>query len=85
MRTTFDGASSQEDPNFERELNDSLELAEPLELGAERRGWIGGQAAWTPSARNADAKGVIAHETHCRRSIWLLRVVDRRDRSGSFA
>ena len=27
--------------SFERELNDSLELAEPLELGTERRGWIG--------------------------------------------
>jgi hypothetical protein len=74
-----------EDANFERELNDSLELAEPLELGAERRGWIGWPGDVDTFCLNTDAKGVIAQVSALPNVDLVLRVVDRRtDRSAKF-
>lgn len=74
-----------EDPKFERELNDSLELAEPLELGAERRGWIGWAGDVDTFCLSTDAKGVIAQVSALPEVDLVLRVVDRRtDRSGKF-
>ncbi|MGB3050598.1 MAG: serine/threonine-protein kinase [Polyangiales bacterium] len=74
-----------EDAAFERELNDSLELAEPLELGAERRGWIGWPGDVDTFCLNTDAKGVIAQVSALPDVDLVLRVVDRRtDRSGKF-
>lgn len=75
----------EEDPSLERELNDSLELAEPLELGTERRGWIGWPGDVDTFCLNTDAKGVIAQVSALPEVDLVLRVVDRRtDRSGKF-
>jgi hypothetical protein len=74
-----------EDAGFERELNDSLELAEPLELGAERRGWIGWPGDVDTFCLNVDAKNVIAQVSALPEVDLILRVVDRRTgRSGKF-
>ena len=75
----------EEDTAFERELNDSLELAEPLELGAQRRGWIGWSGDVDTFCMNTDAKNVIAQVSALSQVDLVLRVVDRRtDRSGKF-
>lgn len=74
-----------EDATFERELNDSLELAEPLELGDERRGWIGWSGDVDTFCLNTDAKNVIAQVSALPEVDLVLRVVDRRtDRSAKF-
>jgi hypothetical protein len=74
-----------EDASFERELNDSLELAEPLELGADRRGWIGWPGDVDTFCLDTDAKGVIAQVSALPEVDLVLRVVDRRtDRSAKF-
>ena len=74
-----------EDDSFERELNDSLELAEPLELGAERRGWIGWRGDVDTFCLSEDAERVVAQVSALGQVDLVLRVVDQRtDRSGKY-
>jgi hypothetical protein len=74
-----------EDGTFERELNDSLELAEPLELGAERRGWIGWRGDVDTFCLSEDAKRVLAQVSALAEVDLVLRVVDQRTaRSGKY-
>ncbi|MBT8470852.1 MAG: protein kinase [Deltaproteobacteria bacterium] len=74
-----------DDEAFEHEPNDSLELAEPLELGAERRGWIGWPGDVDTFCSSNDAQDVIAQVSALRGVDLILRVVDRRnDRSVKF-
>jgi len=74
-----------DDGAFEQEPNDSLELAEPLELGAERRGWIGWPGDVDTFCSSTDAQDVIAQVSALQGVDLILRVVDRRtDRSGKF-
>ena len=74
-----------EDDSFEREFNDSLELAEPLELGAERRGWIGWRGDVDTFCLSEDADRVVAQVSALAQVDLVLRVVDRRtDRSGKY-
>jgi hypothetical protein len=71
--------------NFEREPNDSLELAEPLELGAERRGWIGWRGDVDTYCLSEDAEGVVAQVSALAEVDLVLRVADQRtDRSGKY-
>lgn len=72
-----------EDSAFEREPNDSLELAEPIELGIERRAWIGWPGDIDTFCLAEDADGVIAQVSALGEVDLVLRVVDRRtERSG---
>ncbi len=74
-----------EDDSFERERNDSLELAEPLELGAERRGWIGWRGDVDTFCLSEDAERVVAQVSALAEVDLVLRVVDQRtDRSGKY-
>jgi len=75
----------EKDRAFEREFNDSLELAEPLGLGAERRGWIGWAGDVDTFCLSEDAKQVVAQVSALGEVDLVLRVVDRRtDRSGKY-
>jgi hypothetical protein len=75
----------ENDRAFEREFNDSLELAEPLGLGAERRGWIGWTGDVDTFCLSEDAKQVVAQVSALGEVDLVLRVVDRRtDRSGKY-
>jgi len=75
----------ENDRAFEREFNDSLELAEPLGLGAERRGWIGWAGDVDTFCLSEDAKQVVAQVSALGEVDLVLRVVDRRtDRSGKY-
>lgn len=69
--------SLPDDDGFESEPNDSLEQAESLELGTERRAWIG----WTGDVDTfclAEAAGeVIAQVSALAEVDLILRVVDR--------
>jgi len=67
-----------DNPSFEHELNDSLELAEPLDLGAERRAWIGWPGDVDTFCLAEDAEGVIAQVSALAEVDLVLRVVDRR-------
>ena len=70
---------------FEREFNDSLELAEPLELGAERRGWIGWRGDVDTYCLSEDAESVVAQVSALAEVDLVLRVADQRtDRSGKY-
>ncbi len=66
------------DPSFEREQNDSLELAEPLGLGDERRAWIGWPGDVDTFCLEQDADGVIAQVSALAEVDLVLRIVDRR-------
>ncbi len=69
--------------DFERELNDSLELAEPLELGVDRRAWIGWSGDVDTFCLSEDLERVVAQVSALAEVDLVLRVVDRRtDRSG---
>ncbi len=74
-----------DDDTFERERNDSLELAEPLGLGGERRGWIGWRGDVDTYCLSEDAERVVAQVSALAEVDLVLRVVDRRtDRSGTY-
>jgi serine/threonine-protein kinase len=74
-----------DDDTFERELNDSLELAEPLELGSERRGWIGWRGDVDTYCLSEDAERVVAQVSALAEVDLVLRVVDQRtDRSAKY-
>jgi len=74
-----------DDRNFEREPNDSLELAEPLPLGTERRGWIGWSGDVDTFCLSDDAERVIAQVSALAEVDLVLRVVDRgTERSGKY-
>jgi serine/threonine-protein kinase len=74
-----------DDRAFEREFNDSLELAEPLALGAERRGWIGWAGDVDTFCLSEDAPQVVAQVSALGEVDLVLRVVDwRTDRSGKY-
>lgn len=67
-----------DDPAFERELNDSLELGEPLELGVERRAWIGWPGDVDTFCLAQDAERVIAQVSALAEVDLVLRIVDQR-------
>ena len=67
-----------DDASFEREPNDSLELAEPLELESERRAWIGWPGDVDTFCLSRDAERVIAQVSALAEVDLVLRVVDRR-------
>ncbi len=74
-----------QDDDFEREMNDSLEQAEPLPLGADRRGWLGWQGDVDTFCLSGDATAVVAQVSALAEVDLVLRVVDRRtDRSGKY-
>ncbi len=74
-----------DDATFEHEPNDSLELAERLGLGAERRAWIGWPGDVDTFCLDVDAEGVIAQVSALGEVDLVLRVVERRtDRSGKY-
>ena len=74
-----------DDGAFERELNDSLELAEPLELGTERRAWVGWAGDVDTFCLSQDAERVIAQVSALAEVDLVLRVVDQRtSRSGKY-
>ena len=66
-----------EDSSFEREPNDSLELAEELELGLDRRAWIGWSGDVDTFCLSQDAERVIAQVSGLAEVDLVLRVVDR--------
>ncbi len=71
------------DPEFEREPNDSLELAEPLPFRADRRAWIGWPGDVDTFCLSEDADAVVAQVSALAGVDLVLRIVDRRtDRSG---
>ena len=71
------------DPAFEREPNDSLELAESLALGTERRAWIGWPGDVDTFCLSEDAERVVAQVSALSGVDLVLRIVDRRtERSG---
>ncbi|MGB8330477.1 MAG: serine/threonine-protein kinase [Polyangiales bacterium] len=73
------------DEAFEQEVNDSLELAEPLPLGTERRGWIGWSGDVDTFCLSEDAERVVAQVSALAGVDLVLRVVDRRtERSGKY-
>lgn len=75
----------EDDGAFEREPNDSIEQAEPLELGAERRGWIGWPGDVDTFCLSEDAKRVVAQVSALAEVDLVLRVVDQRsERSGKY-
>ncbi|HSN83067.1 MAG TPA: serine/threonine-protein kinase [Polyangiales bacterium] len=72
----------QADEAFEREPNDSIELAEPLSLGQERRAWIGWPGDVDTFCSHQEDDRVIAQVSALAEVDLVLRVVDRRtDRS----
>jgi tRNA A-37 threonylcarbamoyl transferase component Bud32 len=71
------------DRAFEREPNDSLELAEPLALGAERRAWIGWLSDVDTFCLAENAERVIAQVSALAEVDLVLRVVDRRTERSS--
>lgn len=74
-----------ENGSFEREFNDSLELAEPLALGNERRGWIGWRGDVDTYCLSESAEHVVAQVSALAEVDLVLRVVDQRtDRSGKY-
>ncbi len=74
-----------DDGTFEREFNDSLELAEPLELGTERRAWIGWSGDVDTFCLSEDVERVVAQVSALAEVDLVLRVVDQRtDRSGKY-
>jgi tRNA A-37 threonylcarbamoyl transferase component Bud32 len=74
-----------DDESFEREFNNSLELAESLGLDAERRGWIGWRGDVDTFCLAADAERVVAQVSALAGVDLVLRVVDQRtDRSGKY-
>jgi hypothetical protein len=74
-----------DDDLFEREMNDSLEQAEPLPLGIERRAWIGWPGDVDTFCLADDAAAVVAQASALAEVDLILRVVDRRtDRSGKY-
>ena len=74
-----------DDGTFEHELNDSLELAEPLGLEVERRGWIGWRGDVDTFCLSEDAERVVAQVSALTGVDLVLRVVDQRtDRSGKY-
>jgi serine/threonine-protein kinase len=66
-----------DDAAFEREPNDSLELAEPLELGSERRAWIGWFGDVDTFCLADDAEHVVAQVSALAEVDLVLRIVDR--------
>ena len=75
----------ENDGGFEREFNDSLELAETLALGNERRGWIGWRGDVDTYCLSEDAERVVAQVSALAKVDLVLRVVDQRtDRSGKY-
>jgi serine/threonine-protein kinase len=73
------------DPGFEREPNDSLELAEPIALGTERRGWIGWPGDVDTYCVSEEAERVVAQVSALAEVDLVLRVVDQRtDRSAKY-
>ena len=75
----------ENDGDFEREFNDSLELAETLALGNERRGWIGWRGDVDTYCLSEDAERVVAQVSALAKVDLVLRVVDQRtDRSGKY-
>jgi len=72
-----------DDSSFEHELNDSLELGESLDLGTERRAWIGWPGDVDTFCLAQDADRVVAQVSALAEVDLVLRVVDRRtERSG---
>jgi len=65
-------------PGFEREDNGSLELAESLPLGTERRAWIGWAGDVDTFCLADDADAVIAQVSALEGVDVVLRVVDAR-------
>lgn len=66
------------DPEFETEPNDSLEQAEALALGEERRGWIGWAGDVDTFCLSEDVPRVVAQVSALADVDIVLRVVDRR-------
>jgi hypothetical protein len=66
------------DPSFEREPNDSLELAESLSVGSERRAWIGWPGDADTFCLDETADEVIAQVSALAEVDLVLRVVDQR-------
>ena len=71
------------DPEFETEPNDSLELAESLPLGVERRGWIGWPGDVDTYCLAEDAARVIGQVSGLAGVDLVLRIVDRRNERSS--
>ncbi|MGB5810929.1 MAG: serine/threonine-protein kinase [Polyangiales bacterium] len=65
------------DAGFETERNDSLELAESLPLGAERRGWIGWSGDVDTYCVGESADAVVAQVSGLEEVDLIVRVVDR--------
>jgi len=73
------------DDGFETEPNDSLELAETLALGEERRGWVGWPGDVDTFCLSGDAEQVVAQVSALAEVDLVLRAVDRgTDRSGKY-
>ena len=71
------------DSDFERELNDSLELAEPIALGVDRRAWIGWPGDVDTFCLSEDVQRVLAQVSALAEVDLVLRGVDRpSDRRG---
>ena len=66
------------DAEFETEQNDSLEQAESLALGEERRAWIGWPGDVDTFCLSEDAPNVVAQVSALAGVDLVLRVVDRR-------
>ncbi|MEM9731799.1 MAG: serine/threonine-protein kinase, partial [Myxococcota bacterium] len=66
------------DSEFENEPNDSLEQAEALRLGEERRAWIGWPRDVDTFCLSEDAPRVVAQVSALAGVDLVLRVVDRR-------
>jgi serine/threonine-protein kinase len=62
---------------FEREANDSLELAEALELGVERRAWIGWPGDIDTFCLSETTDSVVAQVSALAEVDLVVRVVDR--------
>jgi hypothetical protein len=71
-------ALREPDPTFEVEPNDSLELAEPLPLFAERRAWIGWLGDVDTFCLSEGADEVVAQVSALAGVDLVLRAVDRR-------
>ena len=72
-----------QDESFEREPNDSLELAEALPFGVERRAWLGWPGDVDTFCLGEDADSVVAQVSALAEVDLVLRVVNRRtERSG---
>jgi serine/threonine protein kinase len=65
------------DPSFEREPNDSLELAEKLDLGTERRAWLGWRGDVDTFCLAQGAERVVAQVSALAEVDLVLRAVDR--------